>query len=51
MGANVAEAFVRVAALILQRGVKPGESAAAQDPLLLGVGGLGGPPPAQGGCC
>jgi hypothetical protein len=53
MGANIREAFVRVAALILQRGLKGMDGAANQDPLLGGVGGLGAgpPPPKDGGCC
>jgi small GTP-binding protein len=52
MGANVGEAFVRVAALILQKGIRPADPAATPDPLLGGVGGLGTQQqPAQGGCC
>jgi small GTP-binding protein len=52
-GANVREAFVRIAALILQKGIKGTEQSVNQDPLLSGVGGLGaGTPPAKdGGCC
>jgi small GTP-binding protein len=51
MGANIGEAFVKVAALLLKRGVKPAGPEAAQDPLLGGVGGLGGTPPPKEGCC
>jgi small GTP-binding protein len=51
IGANVGEAFVKVAALILQRGVKPDDGGMAHDPLLGGVGGLGSPQPAKAECC
>jgi small GTP-binding protein len=53
VGANIREAFVRVTALILQKGIKGMDGSASQDSLLSGVGGLGaGPPPAkEGGCC
>jgi GTPase SAR1 family protein len=52
MGANIREAFVRVAALILKKGLKGMDGSASQDPLLGGVGGLGaGPPPPKEGCC
>jgi small GTP-binding protein len=51
-GANVREAFVRIAAVILERGLKGVDGSGSQDLLLRGVGGLGaGPPPETGGRC